>query len=228
MAKRTYLQLCEVVHRECGISGNAPTSVANQSGILDDLVNWVAEAAYEIEALHGDWDFMWSQWSESTIADTASYTAPTDLGEWDMDSFYLNYTATTHKKLTPKLYKDWRDEYRQGTQTSNKSSLAIIQPDGTVRLQPVPDAVYTLTADYWKVPTRMTASGDYSAIPEQFERVIIASAKMRYAIEQGAPEILADSEIEYTRWMNQLEGSQLPEQKHRRLSQPEPMAVIPV
>ena len=228
MAKRTYLQLCTVVHRECGISGSAPSAVTNQSGILDDLVNWVAEAAYEIEAFHGDWDFHWSQWSESTVASTAVYTAPSDLGEWDRDSFYLNYTADTYQKLRALGYKEWRKRYRQGTQTNDKSTLVVIQPDNSVRLWPVPDAVYTLTADYWSKPTRLAANGDYSAVPEDFERAIIELAKMKYATDQGAPQIMGDSEVEYERWFNQLEASQWDGQKHRRIAHTADLVVRPV
>lgn len=222
----TFLSLVSTLHRECSVSGSAPSAVTNQTGMNNKLVQWIADAAYEIENMHGDWNFMWTQWSESTIASTANYTAPSDLGAWDRESFYLNYTASTYKKLRELDYREWRDVYRNGTQTNAKSDYFVILPDRSVTLHSVPDAVYTLTADYWKVPTRLAANTDTSNVPVEFERVIIEYAKMKFAEDQGADTMLVNAQQQYLMWLEKLEAAELPGQEHRRKSTPESMVVI--
>lgn len=223
----TFLQLVANVHRECSISGEAPGSVVNQSGLIAKLVAWTADAAYEIEALHGDWNFMWAQWSESTIVGTPNYSAPADLGEWDRESFFLNYSATTHKRLNEMDYREWRDSLRNGSLTNAKSDYFVILPNKSVTLHAPPDAVYTLTADYWMTPTRMSANTDTSNVPVQYERAIVALAKIKYAEDRGDQVMLANAQTDYLVWLEKLEAGELPGQERRRKSTPEPMVVIP-
>lgn len=221
----TYLQLVSSLHRECSISGNAPTSVVNQIGIYNRLAQWVADAVYELEALHGDWNFMWAQWSQPTVAGIATYSAPVNLGEWDRESFFLNHSASNHKRLVEMDYRKWRESYRNGVLTPAKPDLFVVRPDKGITLSPVPDDAYTLTADYWKIPTRLAANNDTSEIPVQYERAIITLAKMKYAEDQGAPTMLTNAQQEHLLWLEKLEAGELPGQERRRKSTPEQLIV---
>jgi len=222
-----FLQLVQTVHRECSVSGEAPGSVANQSGLLAKIVNWTADAAYEIEALHGDWNFMWSQHGDDMIIGNSTYSPPITLGEWDRESFYLNYTTSGYKKLTEVSYRDWRDRMRNGVQTNSKPSYFAILPDKSIALYPVPDAVYTMTADFWARPERMESNLDSSNIPVQYERVIITAAKAKYAEDRGDELMLMNAQQEFLYWLEKLEAGELPGQERRRKSTPEAMVVIP-
>ena len=228
MAKSTFLQLCQIARRECGITGGGPPSVLNQAGILAKVVAWVADADQELQGRWHDWDFMHhTGWSENTIINTAAMAAPADLGTWDVDSFYLNYSATTHKQLLIMDYKRWRSDYRQGVKTSKRPNSIVIKPDRSLIMEPPPDAIYSLSADYWKRPVKMTANTDVSPIPEEYERIIIARAKIFYAESQGVGEILASAQIEYDDLLDKMEAKYLPNQSGRRMGDPGLMVVRP-
>lgn len=228
MAKSTFLQLCVTTRRECGVTSSGPASVTSQTGILEKVVNWVADADREIQGLWFDWDFLHvGTWSSNTIANTASVAAPADLGVWDEESFYLDYSTNDYKQLTVLDYKRWRKEQRQGVKTSQQPDSVIIMPDLSLTLESPPDDVYSLTADYWKRPARMTANSDTSPIPEEFEKIIVARAKIAYAESQGVGEILASATIEHDILLDKLESKYLPSQKGRRRAEAPMMVVRP-
>ena len=100
MAKSTFLELVQDVHKEFSLSGDPPASVLNQIGLFADLVRWTADAAYEIEASRGNWNFMWSDdWTSSVTVGSAVITAPTDLGAWDRETFVLDASTYDYVDL---------------------------------------------------------------------------------------------------------------------------------
>lgn len=228
MAKSTFLQLCQTTRRECGITSTGPAAVTSQTGVLEKVVNWVADADVEIQSRWFDWDFLHvSTWSHNTIAGVSTVAAPDDLGVWDSESFYLDYTTANSKQMTVMDYKVWRRDFRQGVKTNQRPDIAVIMPDRSLTLESPPDDVYSLTADYWKRPSRMTANGSTSPVPEEYERIIIARAKIAYAESQGAPEVLMSAQIEFDDLLDKLEAKYLPNQRGRRLADPGMMVVRP-
>lgn len=219
MAKSTFLQLCQTARRECGITSSGPAAVTSQSGILEKVVNWVADADQEIQGRWFDWDFLhYSDWSHTTITGIAAVSAPSTLGTWDVDSFYLDYSTNDYKHLSVMDYREWRDTLRQGVKTNAMPDMVIIKPDLSLILEAPPDDAYTLTADYWTKPVKMTANTDTSPIPEEYERVIVARAKIAYAESQGVGEILAAAQIEFDDLLDKLEAKYLSGQRARRMS----------
>jgi len=98
-------------------------------------------------------------------------------------------------------------------------------------LYPTPNAATTVSAEYWRTPVVMstilagetTADSNTSAIPARFHKIIIARAKMFYAENEDAPEIMVGSLSEFEDLLNQLEADQLPSQKNRRFSSAQDM-----
>lgn len=227
MSKLTYLELCQKTRQECSIPGSGPASVTDQNGILQRIVTWVADADYMIQSAYADWNFLWAQWAETTIVSTANYVAPSDLGSWDTESFYLDYTTSHSTPLKLVGYPDWRAKYRNGSQTASKPNQVTILPDRSVTLSPTPDGAYALTADYHTLPTRLTANTDTSAIPERFERAIIALAKTKFAEEEGSPVLLQNAMNEYVYWLEELKKHELPDQFGRAHARAGEMVVRP-
>ena len=54
----TFLELCQTVRSEVGISGTGPTTVIGQEGQLLSIVNFTAEADFLIQGLWLDWNFL--------------------------------------------------------------------------------------------------------------------------------------------------------------------------
>jgi len=229
----TFLQLAQQLQRDLGVSGTSVSAVTGQTGMLEKLVNWIADADEFIQSLYWDWKFLWSEYSIATVAGNAAPTVPSDLGVWDRESFWLNYTLATKKKLQYMDYYEWRDSLGYGVKTNSKPSYITIKPDNSIILERPPDAAYTLTGEYWKTPTRMTANGDLSAIPAQFHRIIVVQAKLWYAEEeeittvyQAADKELNGDERGNLGLMDKLKSNQLPGQDVRRMAQSPSMTVV--
>lgn len=219
MAKSTFLELCKAARRACAIAGTGPATVTGQTGEYEKLIEWVVLSDQELQSRWFDWDFLHvSTWSTNTIAGVAEVIAPTDIGTWDEESFYLNYTLSTHRKLPVMLYKDWRSNLRQGAQTNAKPNDIVIKPDLSLVLHKPPDAIYSLSADYWKRPAKLVNNTDTSPIPEEYERIIISRTKMMYAEDGGSGVLLNAASIEYDDLLDKLEAKYRGDQKARRMT----------
>jgi len=231
MAKSTYLELCQAARRACAIAGTnaGPVSVTGQTGEYHKLVEWVALSDQELQSRWFNWDFLHvSTWTTSTIIGVDAVSAPADLGTWDEDSFYLDYTLAANQKLSIMGYKLWRNTHRQGVQVNAKPTDVVIKPDQSLILYQPPVAVYSLSADYWKRPAKMTANADVSPIPEEYERIIISRVKMLYAEDAGSGVLLQSASIEFDDLLDKLEAKYLPDQQARRMSAAQaPMTVRP-
>ena len=69
----TFLQLCSDTRRECGVAGTGPTAVTDQSGQLENIVNWVKNAFVEIQNRHQDWLWLKSTFTFDTTASDDTY-----------------------------------------------------------------------------------------------------------------------------------------------------------
>jgi len=217
MAKSTFLELVQKAALESG-EASAPTTIVSQTGDALKHVKFVQDADVEIQGLWFDWDFLHiGSWAENTVVGTAAVSAPSDIGVWDEDSFYLNYSLSTYKKLTVLNYTKWRRNYRQGVKTNQSPSYVAIKPDQSLILESPPDAIYSLTADYWKRPAKMTTDSATSPIPEEYERIIIAKAKIAYGETYAASEVLQAGQIEYDFLLDKLEAKYRPNQIGRRM-----------
>ena len=230
----TFLELCADLAEQVGMS-SAPASVVGQTGENKKIVDRIAQADLEIQNMWQDWNFLFSasEFSQALTVDDATYDGPSDLGTFDEDSFYIDRTLDTYQKLDELDYKIWRRDYRNGTQVSGTpTNFAITSANGVV-LYPPPDSAYTLTADYWVAPSVMTGNTDVSKIPEQFHRIIVVKAKMYYAEEDDAPEVMRAAMMEfknnnnYGSLLDQLEAFSLPKNKNRRRAEGPAITVVP-
>jgi len=211
MAKSTYLQLVNRTIRECGISGGTASAVTGQVGILQKVVVWVSEADLYIQRSLRDWNFLYATYTVNTVPTSADYVKPADVGTWDLDSFYLDFGTTSAQKLTILDYLDWRKSVGAfgDVQTVSPSYISV-RPNGDLILSPIPSIVRSLHAEYWALPTKLVASTDTSAIPEQFEDVIVHRAKVLYAQHEEAGDMLQLATTEYDKSYADLMSNQAP------------------
>jgi hypothetical protein len=225
-----FLELCQTVRQEVGISGTGPSTVLAQEGQLKAIVDFVVQSEFQINGLWKDWDFLWSQYSTSLALGVSepALPKPADFGTWDLRSFYLDYETENWSGLTYVDYIEWRDSLRQGVQTNSTPTYVIVRPTGSLLVHPHPDKVYTITADYWRIGLKLAENLDVSAIPVQYHRAIIARAKTMWAEREEAPEILLAASAEYQDVLDKLESQSLPEQRRRRLSTADTEEVVQV
>lgn len=75
----------------CGVSGAALTTTANQTGEPGRLCNWINEAWEDIQTQRQDWQWMRKTATFTTVANQPIYTISqiglTDFGHWSRDTF---------------------------------------------------------------------------------------------------------------------------------------------
>lgn len=206
----TFLQLVQQLYRELKFSGTVPSSVSGQTGQKNEVCFWIAEADKQIQTLWSDWNFLWRQWEHSTVVGTANYSNTNTVGMWDNDSFVLDYDTDTYYTLKYMDYRNWRDTLRNGSKTNTVPRYVTVLPDKSIIIDPPPDDVYTITADYWIAPEKMENDSDTSVIPVKFERIIIARAKMMYAEAYEDNSLAQAAGAEYSLLLSKLQGEEHP------------------
>jgi hypothetical protein len=215
----TYLQLCQDMAREVGIPGTGPSSVTPTAEEEKDIVRQIKDADLDIQRRWFNWNYLWSEASITTSSGTSTITSPTDLAQWNIDCVVFDPTSDNYQPLEYMSWKEYKDEYKYGTVDSGTPEVFSVKPDNVIDLYPTPDTATVVKAEYWKTPTELSSDSDVSAVPSRFHRIIVCRAKIYYAEQNDAPEILSASVAEFTDLLDKLESDQLPGQRNRRFSQ---------
>lgn len=216
----TFLELCQDLRREAGISGTGPSSVINQTGEMQRVVEWVLSAYRYVQNLHPSWLFLQTDFSFQTIANVGNYTpgavALPELGSWKTDTFTDFLTATGVNAEQFMDYVPWPafvDAYMTGA-PSTQTGIPLfftVKPDQSVQMWPIPDGIYTVRGEYFKRAQTMTANTDVPIIPAQFQDVIVWRALVLYGAFAAADEKYSAGMNEYRQILSRLEMNQLPE-----------------
>lgn len=215
----TYLELVQDLHRDVGAAGVAPTSVTSLVGEADRLAKWVREADLYIQNLWVTWRFLWKQWTAAnkTTAATVLLVKPTDLNFWDFKTFKIILPGETDQNpFSVVEYDKIKDSILDTSQ--DIPSRAIVMPNNDLNFEPIPDAIYTILADYYVKPTPLAANADVSLIPEEYHQVISGRAMILYGNFENAPEIKDQGEEIYIEQLARLENHQLPNQENARFT----------
>lgn len=209
----TFLELCQTLRRECGISGSGPASTVGQTGEYQRVVNWVAQAWREIQQMRDDWLFMWAWDTFDTSTGVADYTAISvgvDVRRYDMESFVLTDGTGAKRSLHWVPYPVWRDIYSRATLTNDVPAYVTDMPDGSLRLTPPPDGVYPVTFDYYRDTQVLVASTDTPILPARYHDIIWVKAMSYYAGYEDGREVAMDSAARFLPMLAALETTQLP------------------
>jgi hypothetical protein len=246
VAAKSFLTLVQDLYREVGAAGglpasSIPTTVA-QSGEILRLINYVHDAELEIQNLWVDW-----KWLRKTLTfytgtqnQTGIFTTlnggvsafPTDLAEWDWNSFFILPPGNSF--FAPVRTAEWQEVRREvfDTVDFNIPSRVIVMPDNTLRFDLIPDQSYQMTAEYRSVPYDLKVDGDVSNIPARFaNRIIVEWARMKYGMFESAPEQVTAAKLNIYGTLDDagiptnngllaaLENDQLPNRKNSRRQQ---------
>ena len=214
----TYLELCQDMAREVGIPGTGPSTVTPTAEDEADVVRYIKDANTDISSMWFNWDFLWGEHSTTTVASTSTITSPSDLAQWNIDSVVYAPTSENWQPLTYVGWREYREDYKYGTIDTGVPEFFSVKPANVIDLYPTPNAATTLTAEYWKTPTTLSASSDLPPIPTRFQRIIICRAKVYYAEQNDAAEVMGSSISEFNDLLGKLEADQLPSQRDRRFS----------
>ena len=213
----TFLEIVLALAKKAGIPSDTITDVATETGEADRVVDWVRDVWSDIQTLqNGEWKFLHSEYTKSTVASTQDYEFLTadSIQSFDLDSFYYYLTAdgsNTRRKLRYVEYKDFKNQYTDFT-TENTPSAITVTPTNSLRLYPIPDAVYTIEADAFSVPQQLAVNADVPIVPSNFHMMIVWKALIDYAGYEEAGAIFSHAAMRFDELYNQL----LWQQKYER------------
>jgi hypothetical protein len=224
MTAMTYLSLFQRAHQESGIAGAAPTAVTGQAGKLLKLVNWVADAWTQIQLERDNWLFMWEEFTFDTVADQRDYLASafgptpvTDVYKYDRGSFLIHLASltTVDQNFLPfEVYREWRKNNRQGmtARPTERPQKFTLLPSNKIRMEPMPNAVYTIEGEYKRTTQLFTTDADVPTdLPDDFHMIIVWQALKFYGFYEDAPDVLDMAETFYDNLLVRLEENQLPD-----------------
>lgn len=227
-----YLQLGLRLQLECGVSGVLST-MAGQVGSLGRIVAWVGTAWNELQTERDDWNWLRSSnllgagASFTTVGGQASYLlgsgagtcgiTAAQFGKWDTETF-RNYSTSVgfsnEIQMDPIPFDTWRDAYMFGAmRTEQTRPVAIaVGPDNSLCLGPPPNALYTITGDYFTAPTTMSADTDVpTGLPAQFHMLIVYKGMMLYAGYEAASEVFQKGAAGWNQLLAQLQPTNSPQ-----------------
>jgi hypothetical protein len=229
-----FLQLCQRVALETGVSLTGPAAVTSQTGRLGQIVKWTAQADLDIQRMKDDWKFMRSSFTVNTTSgdgkylfsdctDTGTGSAIAKFRTWCRDTPMKCYLTASgvgaERDLVYLCYEDWYSRYNLGNQTNSHPYFWSLDKDNGLLLAPKPDGIYTVSGDYMKAATEMTADGNEPAYPADYHMAVVYRAMMKYGRYVGAPEVFNDGAAEYRQIINEMRRTQLPDEQ-----QPEALA----
>jgi hypothetical protein len=212
-----FLQMCQRVYQEGGISGQIST-VVNQVGEPKRVVGWVQSAYLELlndQALA--WNFLKGETSKQLVVGQGVYDFVTDFAlpggvQWDTRSMRVaaNADLSDETFLIEQRFPLFRDFWLfSSRRTVQSRPLNCAVDDQTnLRIAPLPDMPYWLTFKWQEMPPMLAVDTDTMIIPERFEMVVVWLALRHYGMFEAAPEVVSRADKHYQIMKQQLENDQ--------------------
>lgn len=219
-----FLEIVQRTAIEVGIAGDPVSTIIGAEGEVRALTTWVNQAWMDLQMKYPNWGFMLQSpgFSFPTIASQTKYTAANmgitlgDVSSWDRETFRVYTTATgavSEVYMTYVSYKEWRDSYNIGAlrTTERQPTVFSIHPDNGIVLV-CPASGYTVTGDYYRIPTGMAVDADIPyGLPTQYYPIIVAGAMEKYAMFESSPEVRGAAQILGSPLLSRLENTRLTE-----------------
>ena len=209
----TFLELCQRLRTEAGISGTGATS--------SKINDWIKSAYQDIQSMYATLKFLQASFAFDTTADKQDYTPTeagiTDLATWRMNrpnsmTVYPKADSTNERYLTYIPWDSFRENYLIGATRTSKGppDIVTIRPDNTLTFWPIPDNAFTVNGEYFKVPDVMSLDTDVPIFPARFHMAIVWRALMFYGANEGAIDLYTHGQNEFNQVLRELQKNQLP------------------
>ncbi len=209
-----FLQICQRVRSETGVSGDGPSNVAGQVGMYKKIVEWVLAAHEEIQLRSTKWRFDWASHSVSLVGGTEKYL-PSDVWSldertWDYDSLYVYPTVSGPQARTFLSQLDYNSyrQIRMPSVTGTPVHVAL-SPDKGLNFYPIPMAGLTFVGDYYRKPQVLSANTDIPRIPVDYHMAIVWRAVMHWCSSEENPSLFQTAAQNYRSIMLKMEATEL-------------------
>ena len=209
-----FLQICQRVRSETGVSGDGPSNVAGQVGMYKKLVDWVQAAHEEIQLRSPKWRFDWASHSAALTGGTERYLPSDvwslDVRNWDFDSLYVYPTSEGVQSRTWLAQVDY-NTYRQIRLPSVQGRPVHVSeaPDTALNLYPIPSDGLVFVGDYYKKPMVLVNNTDQPRIPLEYRMAIVWRAVMFWASSEENPALFQTAQQNFRSMMLKMEVTEL-------------------
>lgn len=210
----TFLELCNRVREETGVSAQGPASVAGQTGILAKVVSWVKAAEREVLAEATDWLFLHG--AKSVTLPTSDNVVSLASEGFPAIAKVIKIT-TEHGRPVGRIGKStWIDgaHLYENQQTAPEPSVVRIDPETqALYFWPRLQAPMILTIHFYREGSPMAANADVSDVPARYHEAIVNRALMFYGDYEEDIHRYNRASTDYDHWLRRLCSEQLPEIK---------------
>lgn len=219
MASMTFLQMCQRVYIEGGISGMI-ASTQNQTGEALRVVGWVQSAYQEILNDQGiGWNFTHPSAVVKLTPGKGDYTfAELNLAEgvqWDTSSMRVavNDNLSDETFVIGQRFPEFRNYWLFSSRRTVQSRPlnCSVDNDTHLRIAPLPDIAYNLVIQYQRSPAPLVKDEDATILPDRFQMAVVWKALRHYGMYEAAPEVVSRAELEYKVLLEKLYNDQTPE-----------------
>lgn len=171
-----YIGLVNAILEDVDESAIATGSFASATGLAKRAKRWVNLVCNDIFSRSNDWAWSHGIGTINTVANTESYSLPSDAVPDTIKVLYFNDTRE------PLWYWDYEEWFRNYNRFANVTGGVADkgQPSDYTVLEnkiyfwPIPDKVYTFKFPYQKKHTDLSGSTDTPIIPAEWHHVIVS------------------------------------------------------
>jgi hypothetical protein len=209
----TFLQFAQRLHRESGRSTAAPTAVSGATAQQQRYFDRIADAWRELQT-EREWRWMRGKVDSLLVASQQGYTGtailaastgtPTRFRRWRMQGngymvrIYVDGSKNTLADVPYWDVDDFRPYWIDRTFGPAWPVAWTFDEANDIYFGPAPIAGMRVRAEYWKSPTELAADADVTDMPSEFELVVLWKALQQVAIDDGAQEVLARANANYS------------------------------
>lgn len=174
-----------------GIQGHIQ-NVTGVVGAQEVIVGAVKDGFLDLQDERMTWEFMRRTASFNTVADKKEYTlfdifgnptpGPTDphdlFGRWQKKKpiiSYRTYNAVTDKwhKLVFVDYREFRHHLMNQDGTGIPRYVTANEQNDNLLFHPIPDAIYTIQADYFVEPQILSDNANVPILPSRYHMLLV-------------------------------------------------------
>ncbi len=181
----TFLSLVNRVNRRVNEVELTSSNFASADGFYATAKDAVNDALFRIDQHQFQWPWNHSTHTETLVAGTNRYDFPANTKLIDFDSFRVqrndtfgNETQYLAKKDYEEYLKSYADVEYNTTDTSIRQLPRYVAQSQSMDyvVYPVPDEAYDLDFELYSLATELTAHGDTTLVPDNFDNVITNGA----------------------------------------------------
>lgn len=227
----TYIDLTNQLLRrfrevELTTSNFSNTDLEGPQAAGKDFINDAIACIYDYEL---EWPFNHATATQVLLTDgTQKYSVPADLAHLDNDSAFLNRDVGLDFEgwyLRYQKYYYWlsrvkqHDEYMDSTEYRPPERF-FVYPDGDIGISPPADKAYTLTYDYWKAFTLLSAHSDTTDIPVRYNHLILDKASENMFLYREDPAQASIKRQSFTRGIKKMQNELIPKDEYMTVRTP--------